>query len=132
MTVENATGTVALTVPAEAGYLALLRTVIASLAAGRDFTLDEIDDLRIAVDEAGALLLPHARPGSQLSANFAGSAGGLRVEVAVTPPAGPLPEPDRSSFAWLVLTALTDSVELAGSGGRLSLVLTKVRGTRDR
>lgn len=52
--------TVELTVPASASYVSVLRTVTASLAARRDFTIDEIDDLRIAVDEASALLLPHA------------------------------------------------------------------------
>ena len=36
------------------------------MAARRDFTLEEIDDLRLAVDEASALLLPHARDGDQL------------------------------------------------------------------
>jgi len=124
-------GPVELSVPADPAYLALLRTVIASLAAGRDFTLDEIDDLRIAVDEAGALLLPHAAPGSALSAVFDGPPDLLRAEVSVTVPAGHPAAPDRSSFAWLVLTALTDSAELAGSGGRLSLVLTKGRGSRN-
>jgi serine/threonine-protein kinase RsbW len=128
---QNATGTVELTVPADPAYLSVLRTVIASLAAQRDFTLDEIDDLRIAVDEAGALLLPHAGPDSRLSAVFGGSATALRVEVAVTVPPGDA-APDRSSFAWLVLTALTDSVVLDESGQRLSLVLAKARGTRDR
>ncbi|HST49022.1 anti-sigma factor [Jatrophihabitans sp.] len=128
----DAAGTVELTVPADPAYLALLRTVIASLAAGRDYTLDEIDDLRIAVDEAGALLLPHAAPDSRLSAVFGGAPDLLRAEVSVTMPAGHSAGPDRSSFAWLVLTALTDSTELTGSGRRLSLVLTKGRGSRDR
>jgi serine/threonine-protein kinase RsbW len=128
----NATDTVELTVPADPAYLSVLRTVIASLAARRDFTLDEIDDLRIAVDEAGALLLPHADPGSQLSAVFGGEAATLRVEVAVTMPAGQSGQPDQSSFAWLVLAALTDSVALAESGQRLSLTLSKARGARDR
>jgi serine/threonine-protein kinase RsbW len=126
----NATDTVELTVPADPAYLSVLRTVIASLAAQRDFTLDEIDDLRIAVDEAGALLLPHAGSGSRLSAVFGGSAAGLRVEVAVAPLHAAAGRPDRSSFAWLVLTALTDSVVLDESGQRLSLVLTRARGTR--
>jgi serine/threonine-protein kinase RsbW len=128
----NATDTVELTVPADPAYLSVLRTVIASLAAQRDFTLDEIDDLRIAVDEAGALLLPHAGPGSRLSAVFGGSATTVAVEVAVTTPHGEVGHPDRSSFAWLVLTALTDSVVPDESGQRLSLVLSKARGTRDR
>jgi len=125
----NATDVVELTVPADSAYLAVLRTVIASLAATRDFTLDEIDDLRIAVDEAGALLLPHASPGSQLSAVFSGEATSLRAEVSV--PAGDAGQPDRSSFAWLVLAALTDSVALTESGQRLSLTLSKARGAQD-
>jgi serine/threonine-protein kinase RsbW len=128
----NATDTVELMVPPDPAYLSVLRTVIASLAAQQDFTLDEIDDLRIAVDEAGALLLPHAGPGSRLSAIFGGSAGGLRVEVAVTRPHGAASHPDRSGFAWLVLGTLTDSVVLDESGQRLSLVLTRARGTRGR
>ncbi|MEO6501722.1 MAG: ATP-binding protein [Jatrophihabitantaceae bacterium] len=127
----DAADTVELTVPADPAYLSVLRTVIASLAARWDFTLDEIDDLRIAVDEAGALLLPHADPGSQLSAVFSGEAASLRVEVAVTVPDTGAGQPDRSSFAWLVLTALTDSVALTGSGQRLSLTLSKARGAQD-
>ena len=126
----NATDTVELTVPADPAYLSVLRTVTASLAARRDFTLDEIDDLRIAVDEAGALLLPHAGPGSRLSAVFGGSAASLRVEVTVTTAEAGAGRPDRSSFAWLVLEALTDSIVLDESGQRLSLVLSKARGAR--
>ncbi len=124
--------TVELTVPADPAYLSVLRTVIASLSANQDFTLDEIDDLRIAVDEAGALLLPHASPGSQLSAVFGIEPARLRVEVSVTAPASGAGQPDRSSFAWLVLAAVTDSVTLAESGQRLSLVLSKAPGPRDR
>ena len=127
----NPTDIVELTVPADPAYLSVLRTVIASLAASRDFTLDEIDDLRIAVDEAGALLLPHASPGSQLSAVFGGEATSLRAEVSVPVPDGGAAQPDRSSFAWLVLAALTDSVALTESDQRLSLTLSKARGTQD-
>jgi serine/threonine-protein kinase RsbW len=128
----DATGTVVLSVPADPSYVSMLRTVVASLAARRDFTLDEIDDLRIAVDEAGALLLGQASPGSQLSATFDGSPASLRVEVCVTVPPGTSAEPDQRSFGWLVLVALTDSVALAAADQRLSLTLTKRRGARDR
>jgi serine/threonine-protein kinase RsbW len=37
--------------PAAGAYLSVLRTATAGLAARLDFTLDEIEDLRIAVDE---------------------------------------------------------------------------------
>ena len=49
---------VRLRLPAVGAYLSVLRTATAGLAARLDFTLDEIEDLRIAVDEACAMLLP--------------------------------------------------------------------------
>ncbi len=126
----GANGTVELTVPAEPAYVLVLRTVTSSLAARHDFTLDEIDDLRIAVDEASALLLPHAVTGSQLRAVFDGSAAGLRIEVSVRVPADLTVQPDRSSFGWLLLTALTDSAVLSPADQRLAVTLTKARAAR--
>ena len=54
--------------PAEGAYLSVLRTATAGLAARLDFTLDEIEDLRIAVDEACGMLLGQAAPGATSSA----------------------------------------------------------------
>ena len=54
--------TIDIRLPADGAYLALLRTATAGLAARMDFTLDEIEDLRIAIDEACALLLSDAAP----------------------------------------------------------------------
>src|SRR3982751_6838977 len=54
--------TVDLRVPADPAYLAVLRTATAGLAARLDLTLDEIEALRIAVDEAGPLPLEHTPP----------------------------------------------------------------------
>lgn len=56
--------------PAAGAYLSVLRTATAGLAARLDFTLDEIEDLRIAVDEACAILLQQAVAGSVLSCEF--------------------------------------------------------------
>ena len=44
----------------------MLRTATAGLAARLDFTLDDIEDLRIAVDEACAMVLPRRCPGGDL------------------------------------------------------------------
>jgi len=43
---------VTIRLPADGAYLSVLRTATAGLAARLHFTLDEIEDLRIAVDEA--------------------------------------------------------------------------------
>src|SRR6185295_851781 len=56
--------------PADSAFLSVLRTATAGLAARLDFTLDEIEDLRIAVDEACAMLLPHAIETAQLTCRF--------------------------------------------------------------
>jgi len=122
---------VELTVPADPAYVSVLRTVTASLAARRDFTIEEIDDLRIAVDEASALLLPHATGNGSLSASFGGADNMLVIEVSVPLPAGqPAPEPDQTSFAWMVLAALADTVTSSAGDSRLMLTLTKARGAR--
>jgi serine/threonine-protein kinase RsbW len=121
------TDTVHLRVPADPAYLAVIRTATAGLAARLDLTLDEIEDLRIAVDEACALLLEHkAHPGEDLHAAFT-----LRphaLDVVVQGPAHDLPR--RSSYAWSVLEALVGQVETGAAGGGSWIRLTHVGGRR--
>src|ERR1700756_3945169 len=69
--------------PAEGAYLSVLRTATAGLAARLDFTLDEIEDLRIAVDEACAMLLGQAIPGSSLECSFALEPELMTIAVSV-------------------------------------------------
>jgi serine/threonine-protein kinase RsbW len=97
---------VLLTVPADGGYLGVLRTATAGLAARLHFALDEIEDLRIAVDEACAMLLAIATRDAELRCRFAVTDDALTVEVTVTTVRGAR-LPAESSFAWKVLTALT-------------------------
>ena len=70
--------------PAEGAYLSVLRTATAGLAARLDFTLDEIEDLRIAVDEACAMLLSQAIPGTNLECAFDLGAEDMTITVSVT------------------------------------------------
>jgi serine/threonine-protein kinase RsbW len=119
--------TVDLRVPADPAYLAVIRTATAGLAARLDLTLDEIEDLRIAVDEACALLLGHQpHPGEELHATFAIHPNTL--EVIVSGPTRALP--DRSSFAWSVLEALVGEVETGTSTKGCWIRLTHVGGRR--
>jgi len=62
--------TVTLRLPADGAYLAVLRTAAAGLASRLNFTLDDIEDLRIAVDEACAMLLPKATDAAMLECSF--------------------------------------------------------------
>ena len=117
---------VVLTVPAEVGYLGVLRTATAGLAARLQFALDEIEDLRIAVDEACAMLLAISVRGADLECRFAVTDNALTVEVTVDTVAG-AQLPSRSSFAWKVLTALTTSAGAEATGRRATIRLLTTR-----
>src|SRR5690606_25081500 len=91
---------VELRLPADSAFLAVLRTATAGLAARLDFTLDDIEDLRIAVDEACAMVLPQARPGSDLTCSF--FLEQHRLKVAVTADCESPRLPSRDGFAWTV------------------------------
>lgn len=100
---------ITLDVPAEAGYLTVVRTAAAALAGRLGATVDDIEDLRIAVNEACAVLLTHADPGADLRCRFDLSADGrLGFRVVVASATGQMPEP--GSFAWMVLESLTGEV----------------------
>jgi len=112
-------------IPTAVVYVATLRLTAASLAARCDLTIDDIEDLRLAVDEACALLLPHAAEGSQLVTRFHLFPGRLAVSASVT--TGPDAEPDRGGFAWTVLGALASSVDVETAEDTLTITLTKIR-----
>jgi serine/threonine-protein kinase RsbW len=112
--------------PARGAFLSVLRTATAGLAARLDFTLDEIEDLRIAVDEACALLLPDSVPDSELTCVFELATDAMMVTVTVPTTTGRLPE--RGTFAWTVLTALAGDVDARVDGdSRVSITLHKRR-----
>jgi serine/threonine-protein kinase RsbW len=102
-----------LSVPASPAYVAVVRTATAGLAARVDITLDRIEDLRIAVDEACALLVrgpgqeSRLGPDDVLHCRFVLHEDSLTIEVRG--PSASLPTTD--SFAWSVLSALVDGLE---------------------
>ena len=117
---------VEVSIPADGAYLSVLRTATAGLAARLDFTLDEIEDLRIAVDEACAMLLSQALPGADLECEFALDTASMRVSVSVLTQDGQ--EPSRDTFAWTVLSALAGDVDSkAGVDNRVTITLNKRR-----
>lgn len=98
-----------ITVPARAEFLHVVRTVIGSIAARHDLTIDAIEDLRIAVDEACAQLL--SARGSTVSVRVVARGDGIEAvcstdaDVAVWPPEG-----IEETLASQVLRGLSDSL----------------------
>jgi len=122
---------VVIKLPAAGAYLSVLRTATAGLAARLDFTLDEIEDLRIAVDEACAMLLSQALPGADLECTFSLDDDSIRVAVGVLTVDGQ--QPSRDTFAWTVLSALAGEVDsAAGVDNRVTITLLKRRSGNGR
>jgi serine/threonine-protein kinase RsbW len=121
---------VRLDLPARGEFVSTVRMLTAGVAARCDLTVDQIEDLLIAVDEACALLFPHAPPGAHLSARFILAPGDLEVVVSV--PADRTATPDRTGFAWTVLSALADDLTVDNDERRLLLSIRKHRLVRGR
>jgi serine/threonine-protein kinase RsbW len=116
---------VSITVPASPEYLHVVRLVAAGLASRLDFTLDEIEDLKIAVDELASYVTgPHGRDG-KLSMRFEPGdthitisgvglfqgAEGLRTQL--------------TDFSRMILETVADSATLEGPDGVLQFALVK-------
>jgi serine/threonine-protein kinase RsbW len=124
---QGMTSTVHLEIPASGAYLAVARAAATGLAAQLQFTYEEIDDLRIAVDEACTQLL--ARRGSATTLNVAYHLADAELRVDVSIEASDRGEPlERDTFAWQILSAMTDEVREQAEAGRLRLSFRKAGG----
>lgn len=113
---------VELRLPAEGAYATIVRTTAAGLAARLDFTIDDIEDLRIAIGEASALAIPAADPGSDLVALFWFGRGSMTVSLETE--AMDDPELDTESFAWQVLDTMAQGASAGSEDGRFRVRFT--------
>jgi serine/threonine-protein kinase RsbW len=118
-------GEVRLSVPAHGAFFTLVRTTTAAVGARIDLTIDEIEDLRIAVDEAAALLLPAVAPAARVDVGYSFDAEELTITLAAAT-ASSTP-PDQSGFGWTVLAALAGSVRVEVADGVTTITLTHRR-----
>ena len=123
------TPTVTLRVPPLADHLSLLRTVVSGIAARRDYTLEQVDDLRMAVEEAAVQLLRHG-DGSPLVLHATVAEDEVAVELSTGTSAHETVF-DPSSFSWMILQALTDRLSTTVQGDTATLLLVKCRQADD-
>jgi serine/threonine-protein kinase RsbW len=96
------------------------------MSARADLPVDQLEDVRLAVDEAVSQLIVDAPPDSTVTCSFTPRERGLDVVLSCPSVSGRPPATD--TFAWTVLTALVDDVSAQVSDGELTLVLHVVRG----
>jgi serine/threonine-protein kinase RsbW len=73
-----------LELPAVAAYGRVMRIAAAHLALRRGFSLHEIDDLRLAMDEAAVLLLGPDVGGDRVEIDYAVEGNSLGIDASVT------------------------------------------------
>jgi serine/threonine-protein kinase RsbW len=123
-------GDVRLVVPAAAEYLRLVRLTAAGMASRLGFTFDEVEDLRIAVDELCFHLLGESDddipPVDDRTMDLVYSAGGDSITITGrTGLSGAVPEP--SELSEQILDALVDEHEVLGNDGMIMFRLMKQR-----
>ena len=105
-----------LTVPPRTEFIALLRTVTGGVATRMQLPLDAIDDLRLAVDEAVALLLTASHEASRIEMRLDPSDTELSATVGTDAPIELWPPGGyQDTLPWQVISGLTDGARMARS-----------------
>ncbi len=118
------TDEVRLVLPALPAYLRLARLTAAALASGLGFTFDDVEDLRIAVDELCYLLIgPGGQPGSMLLTFVM---DGRQLSITGEGTAGPEPA-ELAELSEQILAAVVDDYDVDRRDGtvRFSMVLRR-------
>lgn len=118
--------TVTLTLPLDVRHASTARMVAASLAADAGFTVDEIDDLRLGINEVVSVLADEssADPATRLQIDFTISPGRVDARVARSDGAGAA---ELDDLAKRILDAVTDRFEYA----RGAFVISKTVASHD-
>lgn len=111
-----------LRVQARMDRLSTVRTVLAALATFDDLDLDAVADLRLAVDEACAVLINAAAPDSMLVLVVEPRSDALVIEASTT--RADAEDTGLGGFSRHVLSALTDEVSTFGDGQVFGISLT--------
>ncbi len=118
-------GTVTIEVPAQAEYVAVLRAAAGVIASRLEFSLDDIDDLRIVIDEAASLLLSSGAQGV-LHCEISNEGETIHLRLRGRLPDGQ--EPHGEGFAWSILRALAHEVSSDVENGEHVVAASRSRG----
>ena len=117
---------ITISVPARTGFVHVLRAVTAGVAAGLDFPIDEIDDLRLAVDEASAHLMSGAARSGRITVRLTPNADRLEVLAWGDAEDGAWsPEEAKRAMSWHVLSALADEAAMEHVDGAPAIRFSK-------
>ncbi|MFE7741541.1 ATP-binding protein [Nocardia sp. NPDC057455] len=102
------TGTISVRVPAVSEQLAMLRALAETVMLMADFGIDEVTDIRLALDEVASALVLDAVDGAELECGFGFEDDAVEVRVSTVTVSDT--SPDESGFGWHIVSTLTDAV----------------------
>ena len=106
-------GGVSVRVPAKPEHVQIVRVVASSVAAQCGIRMDELEDLRLAVDEACAYLVRSNPSATMLTVTFTPGTSSVAVAASIDSGADPTSPTDGAEFlTWHLLGALTDGARL--------------------
>jgi serine/threonine-protein kinase RsbW len=117
---------VRVSVPARPEFVHVLRGVVGAVAGRLPFTLDGVDDLRLAVDEAAAKLLSSPGEPQTLRLDLRPMPGRLELVVAADVGAAWPPDGLEQSLTWKVLQALAENVRFERWNGVPAIRIVKL------
>ncbi len=117
--------TIKITVPAKPEHVAVLRAAVGVVASRLEFSLDDIDDLRILVDEAASVLLSSGATDS-LTCELEAIDESVHFNLRARLPAGQ--QPHGEGFAWSILNALAHEVTSEIDSGEHVISVSRHRG----
>lgn len=123
--------TVTLIVPARSEYARTVRMTAATLVSRMDMNYDEVEDVRMAADEAFVYAVETLEPGADVRFEFQVIGDVLTIDVSLgTGARSTSEEAERSAtYATFILESVCDSYQLVSDDSGAHLRLTKQAGT---
>jgi anti-sigma regulatory factor (Ser/Thr protein kinase) len=119
-------GPVRLSLPASSRYLAAARVVAASLGAESGLSIDDLEDLRLGVNELVSLLVESGSPADRVELEFETDGSSITVRGQRSGEGGGLLAVDE--LTTRIVEAVADHHEIDGT----SFSLTKASSIRER
>ena len=119
--------TISVKIPASPEYLKVVRLIVSGLASRLRFTIDDIEDLKIAVDELSAYLTgSQGREGDlQLTFTITEESIGIRGEGLLS--TGQKVRTELTDFSRMILDTVVDTASLEQADGSPIFELSKAK-----
>lgn len=118
---------VRVTIPASPQYLRIVRLTASGLASRLGFTLDEIEDLKIAVDELAAYLTGAQGREGTLEITFTVAEDKIQIEGVGRLAPGEKARTQLTEISKMILSTVVDSATLEHPDGHPRFELVKAR-----